>query len=119
MRLQRCRLCRALCGHIKYEMTRHICTGKNRGSVSAKNTHCIFMNVLFHIPISHVRESFTRAAHSLTNYSAPILLGIRRQWRSGAQKNTSESGSLLTFAKFDTLVETVLAQRVKERWERL
>lgn len=49
------------------------------------------MNALFHIPISHVRESFTRAVHSLTNYSVPILLGISRQWPSCAGKNMSES----------------------------
>lgn len=76
----------ALYSHIKYEITSHL-YGKNRGNVSAKNTHCIFMNTLcFIFPFPMSEKSFTRAVHALTNYSAPMLLGIRRRWHGCVQE---------------------------------
>ena len=60
----------------------HFCMGKYRQRQCKEQSLHIYESTLFHIPISHVRKSFTRAVHALTIYSVPLLLGIRRQWHN-------------------------------------
>ncbi len=56
----------------------HICTGKQRQCQWKEQLLHIYECSLLQIPISHVRESFTRAAHSSTNYTASTRLGIKK-----------------------------------------
>lgn len=100
----------------------HICMGKQRQCQRWERPLHIYEHSLFHIPVSHVRESFTRAAHALTNYNAPILWGIRRQWHSCVQKNTGIERVEDISSKFFRVwhfLEIAFPQRVKEQWKGL
>ena len=71
-----------LCAATSNMELHHICMGRTEAMSVSHPLH-IYEPSLFHIPISHVRGSLTRATRAVTNCIVPILLGIRRRGGGG------------------------------------